>query len=537
MRAPNRPPRPRGAALGISLAAFLGLALITVWVWRDQMDRQVQLLSRHAEDVAFQASRRLQVFVESHLKMATVFARRWSSHEARDFSRTRFEEFATVVLDEWPGFFALTLVSPQHDLWTMPPGVNHVDDVARLREQRFFSPPGNDVTARLSAPFTSPCDQVTFFAALPLRRDEADLGWLLLQFRAESLVDESFHERMRSEFNFLVEDRAGPVHRFVPDGEAWVDGQRALARRTTFSLRDREWALTVVPRRRVLATLGWTANAAVPALGFPLAVVLSYLVWLLLCRVDLLRAAHDRAVREVDERRRAETALQASEARHAQLAGKALMAQEEERSRLSRELHDELGQILTALRLEMGLLAKALGPLPETSRAVVDNAAGLVERSAEELRRICRGLRPPLLDDLGLEPALQTLTHEFAERTGITVHADLDGTLSDERFPPEIALATYRIMQEALNNVSRHASTHEVSVSLFRTPEELQLSVEDRGLGFSPETLSPQQSCGIEGMRERARLVAGILSVTSAPGQGTRVVFRVPITPGGGRRA
>jgi signal transduction histidine kinase len=250
--------------------------------------------------------------------------------------------------------------------------------------------------------------------------------------------------------------------------------------------------------------------------------------------MDLLRIARDRAVREVEERRRAETALQASEARYAQLSRKVLMAQEEERARLSRELHDELGQILTALRLEIGLLAKSMATPLGTKGELFGNAVILVENSTEELRRVCRGLRPPLLDDLGLEPALQTLTRDFAERTGISVDFDIDPEPNNDRVEPEVALAAYRIMQEALNNVSRHAETNSISASLFRTNEELQLSVEDHGVGFDPHALGPQNSCGLQGMRERAHLVDGTLSLVSSPGKGTRVVFRVPIKHGKG---
>jgi len=258
-------------------------------------------------------------------------------------------------------------------------------------------------------------------------------------------------------------------------------------------------------------------------------VALAWLVWLLLRRMEMLRIAKDRAVLEVEERRRAESALQVSQARHAQLSRKILMAQEEERSRLSRELHDELGQILTALRFEMGLLGKTLASASESKSHLVDNAVKLVETSAEELRRICRGLRPPLLDDLGLEPALHMLTRDFVERTGITVDFDMDFERADDIVTPEVALATYRIMQEALNNVSRHAKTMNVSVSIFRTNDELQLSIEDHGVGFDPDALSPQDSCGIQGMRERAHLVLGTLSVSSSIGDGTSLVFRVPL--------
>ena len=511
------------------MAAFVFLSVVTVLVWRSQVGRQQQLLARHAEDVAFQASLRLQVFVESHLKMASVFAKRWATHETQDFSQKRFEKFGTVMIAELPGYYAISLLSPDNGHWTVPASVDHAEIIKNFQRERLFEETRAAASVLLSGPVRDTAGHVSFFATLPLRRGHDDLGFLMIQFQAKTLIDDCFHEKIRSEFDFVVEDKTGLVYRFTPDGDQWMESQESTGQRVSFRLHNRQWILTVVPQKRILNSSGWVANLAVPALGFPVTVALAWLVWLLLRRMEMLRIAKDRAVLEVEERRRAESALQVSQARHAQLSRKILMAQEEERSRLSRELHDELGQILTALRFEMGLLGKTLASASESKSHLVDNAVKLVETSAEELRRICRGLRPPLLDDLGLEPALHMLTRDFVERTGITVDFDMDFERADDIVTPEVALATYRIMQEALNNVSRHAKTMNVSVSIFRTNDELQLSIEDHGVGFDPDALSPQDSCGIQGMRERAHLVLGTLSVSSSIGDGTSLVFRVPL--------
>lgn len=516
-------------AFWTALIAFLALAAVTVLFWRGQVDRQRLLLARHTGDVAFQASRRLQVFVESHLRVAALFAKRWATHEARDFSQRRFEEFGSVLLEELPGFHGLSLLSPGGGQWTVPVGIDHTRDIERFSSEQLFGQVRADGEVRLSHPVRLDSGQASFYAVLPLQRGGEALGLLLIQFQASTLIDDCFHEKIRSEFDFVVEDSAGPIYRFPPGGAEWQEHQAAMGSRVAFAVRNREWVISMVPKDAILADSRWSSNLAVPALGFPLASILAWLVWLLLRRVEMLRLTRDRAVQEVEERKRAEAALQFSEARHAQLSRKVLMAQEEERARLSRELHDELGQLLTALRLEMGVLQKSLGPVLNGSSGKLDNAVGLVETSAEELRRLCRGLRPPLLDDLGLEPALQTLIRDFVERTGITADYDIDCDLNSNQPSPEVALAAYRIMQEALNNISRHARTDRLSASVLCTAGELQLSVEDEGAGFEPGGLSPHESCGIEGMRERALLVGGSLTVTSTPGKGTRVLFRGPL--------
>jgi signal transduction histidine kinase len=222
------------------------------------------------------------------------------------------------------------------------------------------------------------------------------------------------------------------------------------------------------------------------------------------------------------------SARKQAEEKLALLSRKILIAQEEERARLSRDLHDELGQLLTAQRLELDWLQKRMKPVELEDPLGFENAVKLVEDATGELRRICRGLRPPLLDDLGIEPAVGLLVQEFEERTGIVT--DLDVRLEDdlEGLTRELALCIYRILQESLTNVSRHSGARNVSITLAYSARSLLLSVYDDGSGFETEQASVARGSGITGMQERARLVGGSVEVRSAPDKGTRVVFRVP---------
>ena len=215
----------------------------------------------------------------------------------------------------------------------------------------------------------------------------------------------------------------------------------------------------------------------------------------------------------------------------AQLSQKILRAQEEERRRVSMELHDELGQLLTAAQLELGLVSHERSVRGSPVDRAAEQTMRLVERAATELRRICRGLRPPVLDDLGLEPALSQLVGEFATRTRTAprLHVDLDEC--DRSMPKETALCVYRVVQESLNNVSRHALAASVLVSLERIDDCLVLTVTDDGQGFDAEAVL--EGCGLAGMRERGNLVGGRLTVRSRPGEGTRVALHVPLTTRG----
>jgi signal transduction histidine kinase len=243
----------------------------------------------------------------------------------------------------------------------------------------------------------------------------------------------------------------------------------------------------------------------------------------------MYRVARDKALLEIAERRKAEVERKKALHRLALFARKAMAAQEDERARLSIEMHDELGQILTALKLNIEIEQRQLGEVYDVPATALSKAIEMAEKATDELRRICKGLRPPLLDDLGLAPAIHLLVEEFREQSGIEVY--LSHPSEDLKIPiPELAaLSAYRILQESLTNVRRHARAKRVEVSLSFSDEAMTLSVRDDGEGFDMAGLGVQQGCGLEGMRERANLVNGHLAIQSGRGQGTRVVLRAPL--------
>ncbi|MEO6809543.1 MAG: sensor histidine kinase, partial [Isosphaeraceae bacterium] len=202
-----------------------------------------------------------------------------------------------------------------------------------------------------------------------------------------------------------------------------------------------------------------------------------------------------------------------------------VQVQEAERRRLARELHDEIGQVLTCLKLSLEMAAR----LPADARqARLDEAQGLTDQLLGQVRRMSLDLRPSMLDDLGLLPAIHWLFEQYAASTGVRVsfeHTGLEG-----RFPAEIETAVYRIAQEALTNVARHAGVDEVIVRLWAGPDALGLQVQDRGTGFDPRSsIAPGHSSGLSGMRERALLLAGQFTIESDPGGGTRLTAELPL--------
>jgi two-component system, NarL family, sensor histidine kinase UhpB len=202
---------------------------------------------------------------------------------------------------------------------------------------------------------------------------------------------------------------------------------------------------------------------------------------------------------------------------------RALMAQENERRRLARELHDEVGQTLTGVVLQLEGLQRAVPAELEEPVALLQETA---REGVEEVREIARGLRPQALDDFGLRSALISLASGFADRTGLRVRPHLDADLP--ALVPEQDLALYRVAQESLTNVARHAQARRVELALERTNGGVVLQVRDDGLGIG-EAEAAGASVGLGGMRERALLVGGRLSVRCCHDGGTEVRLEVPL--------
>ena len=234
------------------------------------------------------------------------------------------------------------------------------------------------------------------------------------------------------------------------------------------------------------------------------------------------------------EQRTEELRLSSAELQEKRAQLQALMAflhkvREDERTGIARELHDELGQSLTALRIELGWLRKHCAPL---GAAVLERAAaayGLVEQSVQSLRRISEGLRPGMLDVLGLCAALEHLASQFAERTGVRCcfAADAD----DYPLPENGAITVFRLVQEALTNVTRHAAATQVNVQLQQGKGCLHLLVSDNGRGFASG--QPRQGFGLLGMRERVLMLGGEITIDGS--DGTRIDVRLPLAEGENR--
>ena len=202
-------------------------------------------------------------------------------------------------------------------------------------------------------------------------------------------------------------------------------------------------------------------------------------------------------------------------------------ARGEERTRIAREIHDELGQALTALKLDVAWLESRQTRTDSGIFRLGDaSLADRVDQTMQIVRRIASELRPSVLDQLGLEAAIESLVRDTTQRTGIAVcfHAD-----DFPRLPDEIASHAFRIIQEALTNVARHSQATRVDVSVRRVGGVIILGVEDNGVGFTPQSLSGLSSLGLVGIRERALACGGTLIIRGEPGRGTGIAVTIPV--------
>lgn len=290
---------------------------------------------------------------------------------------------------------------------------------------------------------------------------------------------------------------------------------RAFEQRTSEIAFDRHLSIPLISHDRPLGllnlalrptqTLSEEQIALAEALGHQIGIALD---------AELQR---QRVLRELAER----------ENLRAQLLERVLAAQEEERRRIARELHDEAGQALTSLMVGFGILQQNL----EDPYAVAANLADLkltTNRILENLHRLAIDLRPASLDHVGLVAALRQYADVCSRQSGLSI--DFETVCIDEhqRFPPEIETTIYRIVQEALTNAMRHAQANHVDIILECRNGHLIAIVEDDGVGFDPNTINTQEHLGVFGMRERAAMVGGTLTIESSPGGGTTVHVEVP---------
>jgi signal transduction histidine kinase len=231
---------------------------------------------------------------------------------------------------------------------------------------------------------------------------------------------------------------------------------------------------------------------------------------------------------EITERKIAEERLRESEIKLRALAARLISIREEERARIAREIHDELGQALTSLKMDLTWLVKQLDQAEKPLLTRADTMCRLIDSTVQVVRRMSTGMRPEILDDMGLVAAIGWQTKEFQKRLGIRCRAELP--TQPTHLGNELSTAVFRIFQEILTNIARHAKATGVFVQLRISDERLSLKVTDDGVGMAESAVHARESLGLLGMQERAQLFGGKVTFQASPGRGTTVSVVIPLS-------
>jgi PAS domain S-box-containing protein len=601
-----------------------------------------KLMLQHTEDVCYQASRRLEIFIKGYLNIASFFEKRWVNNEFGDFSTERFQEFSKIMLEKMPGCTSIKLISKEmkpiisiHQ--NLPETIIKINSTVKkvMNEVRL------NRSELVSESYKDKDGDIMFSAIYPLFRIDAFIGYIVIDFNIKYLIDYCIKEKMRTEFDFKIEDNGWVIYNY--NYNAIQDPKPDFSTSQSIPVANRNWKLTL---RGVKSFQHYQNNYSlllIPIFGTALSFILSGLAYLLFERLHMYKEARDSAMNEIYKREKTQNELKDSENRYrnvfgsstdgflildkegfivdanpsalsiygysfkelintnfnsllahdykelfyqfmdklktdgnimfdsvhikkngsmiyvevrgsifhfrndqrilvtltditekkkseqqrALLSRKIMIAQEEERARIARELHDELGQLITALHIELDWLKKKTGSSNKDSSPLFENAIGLVEKSANELRTICKGLRPPLLDDLGLEPAIKLLVTEFEEQSDIETNLNIKLPEAIMPLNENIALCIYRILQESLTNIRKHSKALSVSISLFTKDEELIMQIYDNGKGFDLSDFNEFKGSGIAGMRERSNLINGKFEINSTPNDGSQIILRI----------
>ena len=234
--------------------------------------------------------------------------------------------------------------------------------------------------------------------------------------------------------------------------------------------------------------------------------------------------------RDITDRKQAEEKLRKSSKLLRELATHIQTVREEERTMIAREIHDELGQVLTVMKIQLSLLGNKLNPEQIALKEKIDSLTKLIDQSVESVQKISAKLRPTILDELGLNAAIEWQTEEFEKLTNIKCSLLLPK--DDLKLTSNKSTAIFRIFQEALTNIARHSGADKVTISLITNQNNLNLEITDNGKGISNEQIKDLKSLGIHGMEERALIFGGQVTLDGTSGKGTKVKVEIPIEQG-----
>jgi signal transduction histidine kinase len=508
--------------------AFLIFGGISVMLWQNQNRHERELVLRHTETSAEQIRIRIEGLMNARMASIELMAERWVDRIPPDFSQKRFLDFAEKFYSHHPGFMGINWVDPMGVVrWVFPKNSNErVVDKPIFKHQEFL---GNKKFHILHTDknVITPCMELTqggigYNTFLPLVHSGRIQGYLNGVFQVKKIMDICLAKDIFEDFwvRLYESDQLIYTNKQQSDVNPEKNEFRVL-RKIQFP--GKTWKLDLVPKVLVYPS-GMVRRVSILIFGLVVSVILSLLLYLLLERMQMYRLARDQALQEISERKRAELRIQ-------HLSQQLLKAQETERQMISCELHDRVAQDLSASKIECDMLLKNPGKVDVPAKVKLHEISSRLQEAINAIRDLSYDLQPPILSEMGLLKALEIYCEEFSRQFGIKVEFQSAG-LNLFELDPDTEIHIYRLVQEGLNNIRKHAGSEKAVVRLLGAFPNIILRIEDTGKGFDVKArelaLSDEKRMGLRSMKERINLLGGQMTIQSRLMQGTKIYIKIP---------
>ncbi len=514
----------------LPIAAFLFFGSVAVVLWQSQNRHERELVFRHTEISAEQIRIRVEGLMKARMASLEFFADRWVERVPPDFSQQRFTAFAQSFYTFYPGFTGINWINPKGVIqWVYPEKENvrakgknvnnHDDSLYRQAFNKAKQSSGYSVTPSVEL-FQGNLGFDTFWL---LTYDGKLQGYLNGVFEIKRIMDTCLAKDTLHNFRVKIFEAGQLI--YINEKEDDVGSQiHTLIVHREIHFPGKSWKLELEPKVSIYPSV-IISNLWVLIFGLGISAILSLVLYFLLERIAMVRKARDHAFHEISERKRAEEHIR-------NLSRQLMKAQEIERHRLASDLHDHLAQDLSALKIGLDTFFNDQPDAPVDKKDRLSKLSTIVQQTIVDVRELAYGLYSSALDQLGLIQAVSELCEEFNVESEL--HVDFFSAGMDELklgFDTEISL--FRIIQEGLNNIKKHADATHVTVRLVASYPDIILRIEDNGKGFDVrkllESALSAKRMGIHSMEERAALLNGKMQIDSRPAQGTKIVIKIPL--------
>lgn len=513
----------------LPLAAFLLFGSITVILWQNQNKHERELVFRYTETSSEQIRIRIQGLMSARMASLEVLADRWVERIPPDFSRKRFLEFAENLYTHYPGFMGINWIDPEGVIrWVFPMKSNEnvigksVYELQDYKVRDTFQEAGKHLQY-----IATPCVEIIqgglgFHTFWPLIYTGKMQGFLNGVFQVKLTVDTCLPRNIFKEFWVRLYEAGQVIYTNEKQSNSNLEKDKLhVIREIHFP--GKIWQLKLIPRAAIYPPrVVWKLFFLI--FGLAISAILSILLHLLLQRIQMYVQARDHALQEVSERKKTEDIVR-------NLSQMLMQAQERERQMISYELHDSIGQNLSTLKIGCDMLFEHQPAISLGLRRKMAELSKLLEQIIIAVRNLAYGLQPPGLDEMGLVKTLEMYCEEFSENSKVKVDFQSAGLHSfDMASNSEIHI--YRLVQEGLNNIRKHANASQANIMLMGASPNIILRIEDNGKGFDVKAreleLSNEKRLGLRSMKERVNLLGGLMKVQSRPMKGTKIFIKIP---------